>query len=73
MVGQGASYQLDDAAKRGNECVLMFENGKWQPLRPLRRNFGPEIAFGRRMAQAWPEETIGIVKLAVGGTRGVGV
>ncbi len=68
MVGQGASYQLDDAAKRGNERVLMFENGKWQPLRPLRKNFGPEIAFGRRMAKAWPEETIGIVKEAVGGT-----
>ena len=68
MVGQGASYQLDDAAKRGNERVLMFESGRWQPLRPLRKNFGPEIAFGRRMAQAWPDETIGIVKQAVGGT-----
>jgi hypothetical protein len=68
MVGQGASYQLDDAAKKGNERVLMFEQGKWQPLRPLRKNFGPEIAFGRRMAQTWPDETIGIVKQAVGGT-----
>jgi len=68
MVGQGASYQLDDEAKRGNERVLMFEKRRWQPLRPLRKNFGPEIAFGRRMAQAWPDETIGIVKQAVGGT-----
>ncbi|MHC4119379.1 MAG: sialate O-acetylesterase [Planctomycetota bacterium] len=68
MVGQGASYQLDDAAKRGSERVLMFEGGKWQPLRPLRKNFGPEIAFGREMARVWPDETIGIVKQAVGGT-----
>ena len=68
MVGQGASYQLDDAAKRGNEKVLMFEQDKWQPLRPLRKNFGPEIAFGRRMARAWPDETLGIIKQAVGGT-----
>ena len=68
MVGQGASYQLDDAAKRGNERVLMFENGKWQPLRPLKKNFGPEIAFGREMARTWPGETIGIVKQSVGGT-----
>ncbi|MHC4570002.1 MAG: sialate O-acetylesterase [Planctomycetota bacterium] len=68
MVGQGASYQLDDAAKKGNGRVLMFEQGRWQPLRPLRKNFGPEIAFGRRMAQVWPDETIGIVKQAVGGT-----
>ena len=68
MVGQGASYQLDDEAKRGNERSLIFEKGRWQPLRPLRKNFGPEIEFGRRMAQAWPDETIGIVKQAGGGT-----
>ncbi len=68
MVGQGASYQLDDDAKTGNGRVLMFEQGRWQPLRPLRKNFGPEIAFGRRMSQAWPDETIGIVKQSVGGT-----
>ncbi|MEZ6124248.1 MAG: sialate O-acetylesterase [Planctomycetaceae bacterium] len=30
--------------------------------------FGPEIAFGNEMAKAWPDETIGIIKLAVGGT-----
>lgn len=30
--------------------------------------FGPEIAFGRDMAKAWPAETIAIVKYASGGT-----
>ena len=68
MEGQGASYKLDDDCKRGTERVLMFENGKWQPLRPLKRRFGPELSFGPAIAEAWQGETIGIVKQAIGGT-----
>jgi Ca2+-binding EF-hand superfamily protein len=81
MVGWGDSTKLPDDLRKGNDRVLMFEKGKWQPLRPhepanqgQRRvgltefHFGPEIAFGREMAKAWPDETIGIIKLAVGGT-----
>lgn len=81
MVGWGDSQKLPDDLRNGNDRVLMFENGKWQPLKPNRKaaknqqkfgmtefSFGPEIAFGHAMAKAWPEETIGIIKLAVGGT-----
>ena len=68
MVGQGLSAELPDALKRPDERVLMFEEGRWQPLRPLRVTFGPEIAFAHALAKAWPEETIGVVKQAVGGT-----
>jgi hypothetical protein len=59
----------------------MFEDGKWQPLRPHQPalggqkrvgltefHFGPEIAFGQEMAKAWPDETIGIIKFSIGGT-----
>ena len=31
-------------------------------------HFGPEIAFGHEMAKAWPNETIGIITFAIGGT-----
>lgn len=81
MVGWGDSLKLSDDLRKGNDRVLMFENGRWQPLKPNRKaqknqqkfgmtefSFGPEIAFGHEMAKAWPDETIGIVKLAVGGT-----
>ncbi|MEO2018759.1 MAG: sialate O-acetylesterase [Fuerstiella sp.] len=81
MVGWGDSLKLEDDLRTGNEHALMFENGKWQPLRPFKKaqknqqkfgmtefSFGPEIAFGHELAKAWPDETIGIVKLAVGGT-----
>jgi Ca2+-binding EF-hand superfamily protein len=81
MVGWGDSRKLPDELRKGSDRVLMFEQGKWQPLRPhepanqgQRRvgltefHFGPEIAFAQAMAGAWPDETVGIVKLAVGGT-----
>ena len=68
MAGQGLSAELPPEMLRPNNRLLMFAKGKWQPLRPLRYTFGPEIAFGHAMAKAWPDETIGIVKQARGGT-----
>jgi lysophospholipase L1-like esterase len=68
MAGQGVSAELPLQMQRGSDRVLMFENGRWQPLRPLTGRFGPEIAFAHEIAKAWPDETIGIVKQAKGGT-----
>ena len=81
MVGWGDSTKLPQQLRTGSQRVLMFEAGKWQPLRPhepanrgqrraglSERHFGPEIGFAHALAQAWPDETIGIIKLAVGGT-----
>jgi hypothetical protein len=59
MAGFGRSHELPDALRKGHDRVLMFEDGKWQPLKPfnvypenLRKkfgltefSFGPEIAF----------------------------
>ena len=79
MAGFGRSHELPDALRKGYDRVLMFEDGKWRPFNVypenLRRkfgltefSFGPEIAFAHAMAEAWPNETIGIVKKAAGGT-----
>jgi hypothetical protein len=68
MGGQGVSTDLSEEMLSGSDRLLMFEQGKWQPLRPLGFSFGPEIGFGHAMAKAWPDETIGIVKQAKGGT-----
>lgn len=81
MVGWGDSLKLSDDLRSGNDRILMFENGKWQPLKPFQKaqkhhekfgmtefSFGPEIAFAHEVANAWPDETIGVVKFAVGGT-----
>ena len=81
MVGWGDSTKLPGDLRNDNDRVLMFENGKWQPLGPHQPankgqervgltefSFGPEIAFGHEMAKAWPDETIGIIKFSIGGT-----
>lgn len=82
MAGFGDSTKLSDAMRKGSDRILMFEGGKWQPLRPFNTyadklmkqfgltefSFGPEIAFAYAIAEAWPNETIGIVKQAAGGT-----
>ena len=77
----GDSTELSDDLRKGTDRVLMFENGKWQPLRPhepanggqkrvglTEFHFGPEIALGHEMAKAWPDATIGIIKFSIGGT-----
>lgn len=75
MGGQGESKKLSPAMRRGNPRTLMWHEGRWQPLvatdvhkKHDSLTFGPEIAFAHRMAEAWPDETIGIVKQARGGT-----
>ena len=81
MVGWGDSTRLPDELRKGNDRVLMFEQGEWQPLGPRQPankgqkrvgltefSFGPEIAFGHEMAKAWPDETIGVIKFSIGGT-----
>ncbi|MBM83044.1 MAG: hypothetical protein CMJ78_20990 [Planctomycetaceae bacterium] len=81
MVGRGNNLELDAGLSKGNDRVLMFEKGKWQPLKPVKKaqkfqeklgltefSFGPEIAFAHEIAKAWPDERIGIVKFAIGGT-----
>ena len=82
MVGWGDSTKLPNDLRKGNDRVVMFENGEWQPLRPhapalpIQRphgltefHFGPEIAFGHELAKAFPGETIGIIKYASGGSK----
>ena len=79
--GWGDSAKLPDDLRKGNDRVLMFEDGKWQPLKPhspafelqqpyglAEFHFGPEIAFGHELAKAFPDEPIGIIKYAEGGS-----
>ena len=45
---------------------------QWNPLKPAgisANNFGPELAFAYRMAEALPNENIALIKHAKGGTK----
>ncbi len=81
MRGWGDSAKLPKDLRQGSDRVLMFEDGEWQPLKPhspafdLQRShglrefhFGPEISFAHELAKAFPDERIGIIKYAAGGS-----
>ena len=67
MFGQGRSAELPAELKGAHPRVFRLSEGKWTPLRPD-WSFGPEVTFGRAMAEAFPNSRIGIVKLAKGST-----
>ena len=82
MVGLGNSTELPDSLRYGTDNKLIFEDGEWQILKPFKStgekqrerfamteySFGPEISFANGIAKAYPNETIGIIKSATGGT-----
>ena len=52
--------------------VIKFESGissNWQDLQPRGSQFGPEILFGRTLADALPGENIALIKYAASGTN----
>ena len=59
--GAWPSKMLSRDIRAGKTNVLMFEDEKWQPLRPVGIRHGLEIPFGLRMGREMPGETVGIV------------
>jgi len=67
MAGTARPEELPEQLRTPPLNVYLWRNGRWGPLTPWEQ-WGPELSFGHAMARAWPQERIGIVKLAVGGT-----
>jgi len=67
MVGQGQAPELTEPYTKPHDRIRIWADGQWQVLVPSRR-FGPEVGFAHALAKAWPEDTIGIIKVAIGGT-----
>ena len=67
MVGQGEASELPADLRKPHDRIRIWAGGKWQYLVPSRR-FGPEVSLARELAKAHPKDTIGIIKVAVGGT-----
>ncbi len=59
--GVGDSLDLPESDRIGLSNILMFEDGRWQPLRPLGLRYGLEIGFAQEMARQMEGETIGII------------
>jgi|GEM_PF-1089574 len=67
MAGAGEASKLKPPYTEKHERIRIFANGRWEYLVPSAR-FGPEVSFAHQLAEHWPEDTIGIIKVAVGGT-----
>lgn len=67
MVGQGEAKELTEVYRKPHDRIRIWCEGGWQYLVPSRR-FGPEVGMAHELAKAWPDDTIGIIKVAIGGT-----
>ncbi len=67
MVGAARADEFPPEMAASSDRRLILTDAGWIPLVPGPQN-GPEISLAYELAQAWPEETIGIIKVAVGGT-----
>ena len=67
MVGFGLADEFPAEMAAPSERRLMLTDDGWVPLVPGERN-GPEISLAYELSDVWLDETIGIIKVAVGGT-----
>jgi hypothetical protein len=70
MLGKRSqARRLPDALRHEAPGILVFnaDTGKWVPMEPPRRGFGPEVSFAHAMYEDL-EEPVGIIKCSRGGT-----
>ncbi|MBN1393931.1 MAG: PEP-CTERM sorting domain-containing protein [Pirellulales bacterium] len=73
MVGRGVCAELDPPYDDPLPAVNFWNNGSWTALRSgfgfTADHFGPEVSFGRAIAEAFPDDDIYLVKYGVGATN----
>jgi hypothetical protein len=67
MVGQGNASELAPAYRRTPHNVEFYYNGYRAPMNRF-KHFGPEIGFAHEISRHFPNDTIKLIKFAVGGT-----
>lgn len=67
MVGLAKASNLESPHTEKHERIRIWANGGWEYLVP-QRTFGPEVSLAHQLADHWPDDTIGIIKVASGGT-----
>lgn len=72
MSGAGLFKELKQSQQKPPERVQIWHKGRWQEIGPgISANegrFGPELAFGRAIQKAYPDDKIYLIKKASGGT-----
>jgi len=67
MTGQGRVARLNPPHNQPHERIRVWANNRWEYFVP-KRSFGPGLNLAHELAEHWPNDTIGIIKVAIGGT-----
>lgn len=73
LMGQSNMHGLAQAAElkspytEKHERIRIWANGRWEYFVP-RDRFGPGVSMAHELADFWPDDTIGIIKVSDGGT-----
>ena len=67
MAGAARASELKPPHNEKHERIRIWANGRWEYMVPSQR-FGPGVYMAHQLAEFWPDDTIGIIKVASGGT-----
>jgi len=67
MQGAGRAKNLKAPYTETHERIRIWANGRWEYFVPTQRH-GPGVSFAHQLAEFWPNDTIGILKVASGGS-----
>jgi hypothetical protein len=67
MSGAARAARLKSPYNEKHDRIRIWANGRWEYFVP-RSRFGPGVGMAHQLAEFWPKDTIGIIKVAVGGT-----
>ena len=67
MHGTARAEKLKPPYNEKHERIRIWANGRWEYFLP-RQRFGPGVSMAHQLADLWPDDTIGIIKVSVGGT-----
>ncbi|NQU25290.1 MAG: PEP-CTERM sorting domain-containing protein, partial [Candidatus Nealsonbacteria bacterium] len=69
IVGRGATSELPPELRIPQPDVLLYEGGTLASLAPRSSEFGPEVTFGRTVADAFPDDDYALIKYGTGGSN----
>ncbi len=67
MHGTARARELKAPYTEKHDRIRIWANGSWEYFVPTQR-FGPGVSFAHQLAEFWPNDTIGIIKVSSGGT-----
>jgi len=67
MHGLARAAELKSPYTEKHDRIRLWANGRWEYFVP-RNRFGPGVSMAHELADLWPNDTIGIIKVSDGGT-----